>query len=400
MKKVIILFMILHNCIQLSAQNTTNSPSSMFGLGDLSTGEGGIYAGMGGTAIALRSPSYLSVANPASLTGIGSRKFLFNVGVMGAIKQYSQSNNTNNSVVGNVSNAGIGFRVTPRWYSAVTLSPVSSVGYFISLDQQIEGSPGSTVTSQFEGEGGISKIAFSNAFLITKHLSAGVNLSYITGSVTQTEKQGSMTIEEKSEKQALYADFGVQYNYPLDIDRAFTFGATYGYAQRLAQDNTFTVSSSSGSETIEENPNAVKQYLPQFFSIGAAYNSLKWIITAEYKYSDWSRMKSSRSGINYENQHRLAVGCAYTIGNPYKLPKQIMFGAGYYNSYVVIKNEQPRNFYLSAGMGFTAQNQSIISFGVKYNDQFNVSSSTQKERVFSLYLNLSFSERSYRAKLK
>lgn len=400
MRRLIIPLLILQTCIQLSAQNTTNSPSSMFGLGDLSTGDGGLYAGMGGAAIALRSPSYLSTANPASLTGIGSRKFLFNVGVMGAIKQYTQSNSTNNAVIGNVSNAGIGFRVTPRWYSAVTLSPVSSVGYFISLDQQVEGSPGSTITSQFEGEGGISKIAFSNAFLLTKNLSVGVNLSYITGSVTQTEKQSSMTIEEKSEKQALYADFGLQYNYPIDRDRSLTLGAVYGYAQRLAQDNTYTVSSSSGSETIEKNPNAVKQYLPQFFGIGAAYNSLKWVVTAEYKYNDWSRMKSSRAGINYENQHRVAVGGAYTIGNPYKLPTQIMFGAGYYNSYVVIRNEQPRNFYLSAGMGFTTQNQSIISFGLKYNDQFNVSTTTQKERVFSLYLNLSFSERSYRAKLK
>lgn len=400
MKKLVFLFIITLISVGSNAQNTTNSPSSMFGLGDLSTGEGGMYAGMGGVSIALRAPNFLSIANPASLTGISSQKLLFNVGLMGAVKEYSQFNTSSTSFVGNVNNTGLGFRILPRWYGAVSLNPVSSVGYFITLDQQVEGSLGSTISSQFEGEGGISKISLTNAFLITKNLSAGVNFSYITGSVTQKELQGSATIEETSEKQAVYADFGLQYNHRLSTERSITAGVVYGYSQRLAQDNSIVVSSTSGSESIDESQRSVKQYLPAFYGFGAAYNSLRWITTAEYKYLDWSKMKSSQSGIHYDNQHKIALGASYMIGNPYKLPKQIMFGAGYYNSYVVIKNEKPQNLYVSAGMGFTTQNSSVISFGVKYNDQFNVSVSTQKERVFSLFFNIAFSERSYRGKLK
>lgn len=400
MKKIFFLSIIILVGCRMNAQNTTNSPSSMFGLGDLSTGEGGLYAGMGGVSMALRSTNFLSTANPASLTGIGSQKLLFNVGVMGAVKEYSQSNTSNTSFVGNVSNAGIGFRILPKWYGAVSLSPVSSVGYSIKLDQEVEGSPGSTISSQFEGEGGISKISFSNAFLITKHVSAGVNFSYITGDITEKEIQGSATIEEKSEKRAVYADFGLQYHYPLSADRSVTLGAIYGYSQRIAQDNSISVSSSSSSEYIDDDQRSVKQYLPAFYGFGAAYNSQRWIATAEYKYMDWSKMKSVKSGIKYDNQHKVSLGASYTVGNIYKLPKQIMLGAGYYNSYVVIKNEKPQNYYISAGMGFTMQNSSTVSFGIKYNDQFNVSASTQKERMFSLFLNVAFSERSYRSKIR
>ena len=115
---------------------------------------------------------------------------------------------------------------------------------------------------------------------------------------------------------------------------------------------------------------------------------------------DWSKMKSVQSGIKYDNQHKVALGASYTIGNVYKLPKQIMLGAGYYNSYVVIKNEKPQNYYISAGMSFTAQNSSIISVGVRYNDQFNVSTATQKERMLSLFLNIAFNEKSYKSKLR
>lgn len=400
MKKVFIFAIIVLTTVRIVAQNTTNSPTSMFGIGDLSTGDGGLYAGMGGVSIALRSHSFLSTANPASLTGIGSNKFLFNVGVMGGAKEFSQFNTSSTSVVGNISNAGLGFRIQPRWYAAFSLTPVSSVGYVITLDQQVEGAHGTTVTSQFEGEGGISKFTVSNAFLITNRLSAGVNLSYITGNVTQKEVQGSASIEHTSEKQAVYADFGLQYQHPIDRERSVTLGAVYGYSQRLAQDNKRTVSSSSSSDYIDEEERSVRQYLPAFYGVGAAYTSQRWIATAEYKFMDWSKMKSVQSGIKYDNQHKVALGASYTIGNVYKLPKQIMFGAGYYNSYIVIKNEKPQNYYISAGMSFTAQNSSIISVGVRYNDQFNVSTSTQKERMLSLFLNIAFNEKSYKSKLR
>lgn len=56
--------------MNLTAQNMTNSPASMFGLGELSTGEGGIYSGMGGVGIALRGENAYNSANPASLTGL------------------------------------------------------------------------------------------------------------------------------------------------------------------------------------------------------------------------------------------------------------------------------------------------------------------------------------------
>lgn len=48
-RKVLSIFILSANLLNLTAQNMTNSPASMFGLGELSTGEGGIYSGMGGS---------------------------------------------------------------------------------------------------------------------------------------------------------------------------------------------------------------------------------------------------------------------------------------------------------------------------------------------------------------
>ena len=69
-RKVLSIFILSANLLNLTAQNMTNSPASMFGLGELSTGEGGIYSGMGGVGIALRGENAYNSANPASFSSI------------------------------------------------------------------------------------------------------------------------------------------------------------------------------------------------------------------------------------------------------------------------------------------------------------------------------------------
>ena len=77
MKRRVLSILILGaNLLNVAAQNMTSSPVSMFGLGELSTGEGGIYSGLGGVGIALRGENVINDANPASLTGV----FLFRFG--------------------------------------------------------------------------------------------------------------------------------------------------------------------------------------------------------------------------------------------------------------------------------------------------------------------------------
>ena len=194
MKKILFCILALYSPVSiLIAQNTTNSPTSMFGLGEISTGEGGQYAGLGGAGIALRGSNFLNTANPASLTELTEQRFQIDAGIMGSYQNYTQRGASNHSVTGNLNNLSIGCRIIPRWYGAVFLAPVSSVGYAITLDEEIAGTNGSTVSSLFQGEGGLSKMGVSTAYLFDKGLSVGTNLSYVTGTITQTETQGNAT---------------------------------------------------------------------------------------------------------------------------------------------------------------------------------------------------------------
>jgi len=397
-RNLILLLTLCHSTLLIYSQNTTNSPTSMFGLGELSTGEGGQYSGLGGAGIALQSYNFLNTANPASLTAIEGQRFLIDAGVMGAYKVYTQTRTSNHSLVGNLNNLSIGCRITPRWYGAVFMAPVSSVGYAITLDQDITGTGSSTVSSLFEGEGGLSKMGISTAYRLFKGFSVGANLSYVTGTIKQTETQGSISVEESSYKHAFYA--GLQYKFPLSRNKYLVAGAVYGYSQDLAQDNTLSVSSTSGNESIDESQRHVRQCLPQFVGAGLAYNSPRWTLTAEYKYTDWSRMKSSQSNVRFENQHRLSAGTAYTAGNIYRNPVKLLLGAGVSNSYIVIQKKKATNYYVSAGSNFTLYNGNVLSLGVKYSDQLHLPNGMQRERGVTLFFNFTFSERTYRAKIQ
>ena len=72
--------------------------------------------------------------------------------------------------------------------------------------------PGSYYTSTFEGYGGLSKVYLTNAFMLGKNLSVGVNVSYIFGNTKLTESQSSISVENRMYTHAFYADFGLQYH--------------------------------------------------------------------------------------------------------------------------------------------------------------------------------------------
>ena len=280
------------------------------------------------------------------------------------------------------------------------MAPVSSVGYAISLEQDVAGTNNESVTSLFQGEGGLSKVGISVGHQLWKGLSLGANFSYVGGTITQSESQGSATETNSSYKHTLYADFGLQYAYEIERDRSLVAGVVYGYSQDLLQDNDHSVSSSSSSESIEENGKKYRTCLPQFVGVGVSYNTLRWMASVDYKFVDWSRLESSRSSVSFSNQHRLMLGGSYTLGNPYRRPVRLLLGAGIGNSYLSIHKKKTTDYYLSTGINFEYRSRSTLSLGVKYTDQFKVSSGRFQGQKLAFFLNITFSEKTYRAKLK
>ena len=176
-RNLILLLTLCHSTLLIYSQKYHQLPDFHVRTGRTLHRRRRTILGLGGAGIALQSYNFLNTANPASLTAIEGQRFLIDAGVMGAYKVYTQTGTSNHSLVGNLNNLSIGCRITPRWYGAVFMAPVSSVGYAITLDQDITGTGSSTVSSLFEGEGGLSKMGISTAYRLFKGFSVGANLS-------------------------------------------------------------------------------------------------------------------------------------------------------------------------------------------------------------------------------
>lgn len=385
--------------LSVVAQNNTNLPTSMYGVGELSTSDGGRYAGMGNIGIALNRTGFQNTLNPAAITRMDSTCFIFDVGASASYARYSFQNDHSSNFMGNPNRFSIGCRILPRWYAMIGAAPYSSVGYIIQTEEEVEGMPGSYAYSLFEGSGGLYRCYLTNAFALTKRLSIGVNLGIILGTVTQSETQESAIVEYESSKHAFYADFGIHYEFNTTGSQKWAAGLVFAPSLQVNHENNLTYSNSSTSEGVDKSYHSRTQYLPMHIGTGISMTTERWVATADYNYLDWSRNTSSYTSMKYENQHKLNIGGTY-ITNP-RLPRstELMGGIGLSNSYINLRGGKMQYLEVSAGASFPIR-YSYLSLGATWRKQINSRSSLMQESRFSVNLNITFGERISRSKLK
>ncbi len=385
--------------LSVVAQNNTNLPTSMYGVGELSTSDGGRYAGMGNIGIALNRTGFQNTLNPAAITRMDSTCFIFDVGASASYARYSFQNDHSSNFMGNPNRFSIGCRILPRWYAMIGAAPYSSVGYIIQTEEEVEGMPGSYAYSLFEGSGGLYRCYLTNAFALTKRLSIGVNLGIILGTVTQSETQESAIVEYESSKRAFYADFGIHYEFNTTGSQKWAAGLVFAPSLQVNHENNLTYSNSSTSEGVDKSYHSRTQYLPMHIGTGISMTTERWVATADYNYLDWSRNTSSYTSMKYENQHKLNIGGTY-ITNP-RLPRstELMGGIGLSNSYINLRGGKMQYLEVSAGASFPIR-YSYLSLGATWRKQINSRSSLMQESRFSVNLNITFGERISRSKLK
>lgn len=385
--------------LSVVAQNNTNLPTSMYGVGELSTSDGGRYAGMGNIGIALNRTGFQNTLNPAAITRMDSTCFIFDVGASVSSARYSFQNDHSSSFMGNPNRFSIGCRILPRWYAMIGAAPYSSVGYMIQTEEEVEGMPGSYTYSLFEGSGGLYRCYLTNAFALTKRLSVGVNLGIILGTVTQSETQESAIVEYESSKRAFYADFGIHYEFNTTGSQKWAAGLVFAPSLQVNHENNLTYSNSSTSEGVDKSYHSRTQYLPMHIGTGISMTTGRWVATADYNYLDWSRNTSSYTSMKYENQHKLNIGGTY-ITNP-RLPRstELMGGIGLSNSYINLRGGKMQYLEVSAGASFPIR-YSYLSLGATWRKQINSRSSLMQESRFSVNLNITFGERISRSKLR
>lgn len=405
MKFIITSLFILLTVSGLVAQNSTSSPYSGFGIGELETAAGGRNVAMGQTGIALRSSLFLNSANPASLTTIEPQSFLFDMGFNFKYTQMTSSSKSADVNDGNLSWLQIGFPINKKLFGGLTLNPKSSVGYNIYTAKTIDGTS-IKYPSINEGTGGLSEAAVMLAWKLNKNISLGGKAGYIWGNVTQTLSQTisvsstayQIDQEDNTHYSGGYITTGLQISVPVNSKSGFVLGGVAGISSQLNGETStiITKTYSSTSNVISSDVlSSGKMKLPLDIGFGISYNyKNKWLATFDAKKCDWkdatldfnpkklSINNSFRGGIEFspkEDKTSFRQTTKYRMGYRYESgylslynhqihEQAISFGVGL----PIRKDRSYANFSIELGTRGTTAARLVKEDYIKFNCSFNL----------------------------
>ena len=387
----------------VEAQNSTSSPLSIFGIGEIETRDFGRTVGMGSVGIGYQSENFLNRRNPAALSGIDTLRFILDISAAVKLSEFFTSTQNQRAYDFNFKNLAIGVRVTKKWTSSVGLSPYSNVGYHLKDRINIEGTD-NYLDTDFSGNGGVNKFYWANAFELFRGFSLGVTSSYIFGNITHNEETDILSGKEVRTISKTYFDFGAQYSHWFGQFTNITVGGIYGYESKMAIQRTQTITSNTGTDRNQRKPD-IKMYVPETYGAGFSIlrnkKNAEWILAADYQYKNWSVNNLRHRTLTYTDSRIYSVGLQLTPNNKYPEKKvhimRFQIGASYNQSYLKVNGYQLDDYSLSLGVGLPFFNQlralSYVNIAAIVGESGTGQRGGISERYVLLSVNLSLIER-------
>ncbi|HET7152511.1 MAG TPA: hypothetical protein VFJ29_02000, partial [Candidatus Kapabacteria bacterium] len=288
----ILLLIAFFMCVASSYAG--GSDYSLFGIGDILFAPNTRSQGMGGVTAPLWSISSIMTDNPASWSTLQMTRIQGSLLYEGA--STTQSTGSAYASTSSINGAAIAIPLyTPSGITlALGFSPVSQVQYDVSFPSQPTQDSTTSYSTQYQGEGGLSKFFIGSSYAPFSWLSIGGALEYNFGSMTKTSY-------------ALFSSNGSTNNYsnttiydrtaPDGFDGRFSAMAvvgdlTFGSIVRLPAtlktqyQETYTSTVSGVGDTASTI--YYNQTLPLSYSFGAAYQVKDIMIAGDYTAENWN----------------------------------------------------------------------------------------------------------------
>jgi hypothetical protein len=401
--------LIFFACLLSSAtlfSQSTNSPYSILGIGDIETDFYNRTGGMANSGQAYRSDRFLINNNPASYTALQKQFFSFELAARGQFINYSGTPLTGTSASGKdfaIKRLSLGTKITSWWGSSAGLMPYSTSNYLFSSVKNIQGT-NTSVPVTYDGNGGINQVYWSNAFQPFKHFSVGVKAAYLFGSLTQTE---NLTTEGLSTtltttRQIFYKNFnflfGGQFYTAVNKKWDLSLGGTYNPTQKLKTDGSVTVTDNSSqlSNTASLANNSDFK-LPNASGFGFSLTkNKKYTLNADYKYAGWTATNYFGGNYALRNSDRVSVGFEASnkvnYFNTLYEKSYLQAGVYYGNSYLQVNGQQLKQMGLTLGYGVNSKrNPKLgVSLGIDIGQRGTTQSNLIKENYVNFILTVSY----------
>ena len=266
-----------------------------------------------------------------------------------------------------------------------------------------------TVNYLYEGEGGFNKVYLGTGFKITKHLSAGINGSYIFGTISNIKSVefeedyyfNSRYINSVTAK-GFYFTYGLLYDQPLKNELQLSIGLTGSLSSKLNAVNdknyfNYYYNVASGTDVlkdsvINESSENGKIQMPDYFRIGATIGKPKnWTVGFDFSYYNWANFQSFDTNDSLDNSYTLHIG-----GEKYGEKLIYRLGAKYGTTYLNIKNTQLDEYGVTVGIGinklFPKRPPSTVNIAFELGQRGTLDNNLIKESYFKFHLGFTLTD--------
>lgn len=386
-----------------AAQNSTVSPYSRYGYGQLVDNASSMQRSMGGVGYAMTSGRQINAMNPASYARIDSLTFLFDIG--GNIKQVwtREAGVSGHDFTGGLDYITMQFPICRNVGASIGLLPFSEVGYSYG-DEIVNGE------ASRQGSGGINQAYFGIAGRPFKGFSIGAQIGYLFGNILNDNyamtSVGTSALFERVMKVRDYnVEFGLQYSVDINKTNSLAVGVKYtmpkdfhGHAYGVYYN--IDGSTTAKADTVGYTSLRGKYSMPATYGVGINYQwDKRLMVEADFTYQPWKdaryRAIEGFEATQFNNRYKIAVGVQFqpAIRGGYFKRVQYRFGAYYNRDYIKAGDNEVRDFGVTLGFGLPVPAaKSVINLGIAYNRREASPMKLVTEDCLSVTLGINFNE--------
>jgi hypothetical protein len=283
-----------------------------------------------------------------------------------------------------------------RWALSFGILPFSRVNYEIK-STGIIGSELTSYEKTYVGSGGLSRICVGNSLRVFDDLAVGFDISYIGGTVTETESASGnnsladYALENKLTLRTAYLDYGLQYSVP-DHDWQYTFGVVYGASIQTYVSNEAQLTSGDSTTSLQQSDNPILK-IPQKFGIGIAARSSSFRAGVDYEWEDWSVLRFSNPLFSTKNSNRFSLGMEYSPArsDSRSMITSYRFGANYKYSYLDVSGWSINSWGVTLGTGIPFQTMNINA-SIEYGEEGTLANGLIKSKYWMFYVSFSLTQ--------
>jgi opacity protein-like surface antigen len=386
----------------LVAQNT-NSTYSRYGYGNLETPAMGKTRAMGGLGFGIHERGLIDVLNPASYADVDTMNMLFDFGLSAQFTAFKENGVSQFNPNGYLDHVGMKFALKPKWGVAFGLIPFSKVGYQFTVPDQVTPLGDVEYSTTYSGAGGLNTFFLGTGFSVAKGLSAGVNLKYTFGLLSNTTLIDYTSSDYNNEQDIQYVfvkapslDLGLQYDLPLTSKSILTLGAAASAALPVKSE-WYNVN--IASDTLETTK-FYKNQLPTTLGLGLSYNwDDRLTVGLDYQNQRFSQARFMGAQDSLRDNNRISLGVEYlpsTLAEHYYQAIHYRGGLQFNDMYLKYVKDQPahlRSASLSLGVGLPLRGQkSMLHFAFEAGRLFTPDASFISETYYKVSIDVSFNE--------